>query len=78
MIVGIVLLNMLAKKLKVAYPILLVEAGLVVSLISGMPYIQIDPDLIFFIFLPPLLFEAAWAGSFKEMRKLQIYIMRLN
>lgn len=69
MIAGIVLLNMLAKKLKIAYPILLVVAGLLISIIPGMPYIQIDPDLIFFIFLPPLLFEAAWAGSFKEMKK---------
>lgn len=78
MIVGIILLNILAKKLKIAYRILLVVAGLFVSIITEMLHIQIDPDLIFFIFLPPLLFEAAWAGSFKEMRKLQIYIMRLN
>lgn len=69
MIAGIVLLNMIAKKLKIAYPILLVVGGLLVSIIPGMPFIQIDPDLIFFIFLPPLLFEAAWSGSFKEMRK---------
>lgn len=69
MIASIVLLNMLAKKLKIAYPILLVVGGLLVSILPGMPFIQIDPDLIFFIFLPPLLFEAAWAGSFKEMRK---------
>jgi CPA1 family monovalent cation:H+ antiporter len=28
-----------------------------------------QPDLIFFIFLPPLLFEAAWSISFKEMKR---------
>lgn len=50
MIAGIVLLNMLAKKLQIAYPILLVVAGLIVSIIPGMPYIQIDPDLIFLSF----------------------------
>lgn len=69
MIAAIVLLNMLANKLKIAYPILLILAGLFVSFIPGLPAVKIDPDLIFFIFLPPLLFEAAWTISFKEMRK---------
>lgn len=69
MIAAIVLLNMWATKLKIAYPILLVVAGLLVSFIPGLPILRIDPDLIFFMFLPPLLFEAAWSISFKEMRK---------
>ncbi|RZK46238.1 MAG: Na+/H+ antiporter, partial [Pedobacter sp.] len=69
MIAAIVLLNMWANKLKIAYPILLVIAGLAVSFIPGLPVIKIDPDLIFFLFLPPLLFEATWSVSFKEMKK---------
>jgi CPA1 family monovalent cation:H+ antiporter len=69
MIAAIVLLNIWANKLKIAYPILLVVAGLLVSFIPGLPIVKIDPDLIFFIFLPPLLFEAAWSISFKEMKK---------
>lgn len=69
MIATIILLEMLATKLKVAYPILLVIAGLLISFIPGLPVFSIDPDLIFFIFLPPLLFEAAWSISFKEMKK---------
>jgi Na+/H+ antiporter len=69
MIVAIVLLNMLANKLKIAYPILLVVAGLLVGFLPGLPMVRIDPDLIFFIFLPPLLFEASWTISFKEMKK---------
>ena len=69
MIAAIVLLNMWAAKLKIAYPILLVIAGLLVSFIPGLPAVKIDPDLIFFLFLPPLLFEAAWSISFKEMKK---------
>src|SRR6218665_3534837 len=69
MIAAIVLLNMWATKLKIAYPIVLVVAGLLVSLVPGLPVIKIDPDLIFFIFLPPLLFEASWSISFKEMKK---------
>ncbi len=69
MVAAIVLLNMWATKLKIAYPILLVIAGLVISLVPGLPVVKINPDLIFFIFLPPLLFEAAWNVSFKEMKK---------
>ncbi|WP_221393688.1 Na+/H+ antiporter [Dyadobacter sp. NIV53] len=69
MIAAIVLLNMWAVKLKIAYPILLVVGGLMISLIPGLPVVKIDPDLIFFIFLPPLLFAAAWSISFKEMKK---------
>src|ERR1700742_1944914 len=69
MIAAIVLLEMWAAKLRIAYPILLVVAGLLLSLIPYLPRIKINPDLIFFIFLPPLLFEASWTISFKEMRK---------
>src|ERR1700733_8719233 len=69
MIAAIVLLEMLATKLRVAYPIVLVVAGLLISFIPGLPIVKINPDLIFFIFLPPLLFEAAWSISFKEMKK---------
>jgi CPA1 family monovalent cation:H+ antiporter len=69
MVAAIVLLNMFATKLKIAYPILLVVAGLLVSFIPGLPVLRIDPDLIFFIFLPPLLCEASWSVSLKEMRK---------
>lgn len=69
MIAVIVLLEMWARQLKIAYPILLVICGLLVSFIPGLPMVKIDPDLIFFIFLPPLLFDASWAVSFKEMKK---------
>ena len=58
MVIAIVLIQMLAGKLKVAYPILLVVAGLCISFIPGLPALHISPDLIFFIFLPPLLFES--------------------
>lgn len=69
MITAIVLLEMLATKLRVAYPILLVLAGLIVSFIPTLPVVTIDPDVIFLIFLPPLLCEAAWSISYKEMKK---------
>lgn len=69
LLIVIVLLIMVANKIKVAYPILLVLAGLIISFIPGVPVINIQPELIFFIFLPPLLYEAAWKVSWKEMWK---------
>lgn len=69
MVIAIVLIEMLAGKLKIAYPVLLVVAGLLISFIPGLPGVRVSPDLIFFIFLPPLLFEAAWSISFKEMKR---------
>lgn len=69
LLTSIVLIEMLATKLRVAYPVLLVIAGLLVSFIPGLPRVQIDPNMIFFIFLPPLLSDAAWNVSFKEMKK---------
>lgn len=65
----IVLIEMLATRLRIAYPVLLVVAGLLISFVPGLPMVQVDPNMIFFIFLPPLLFDAAWGISFKEMKK---------
>lgn len=63
----ITILLIVAKKIKVAYPVLLVIAGLAVSFIPGTPTIKVEPELIFLIFLPPLLYEAAWTTSWKEL-----------
>jgi len=63
----ILFLVMLAGRLKISYPIVLVIGGLAMSFIPGLPQISIDPELIFLIFLPPLLYEAAWQTSWKEL-----------
>ena len=68
-VVIICLLTMLGNKIKVAYPILLVLAGLALSFLPGIPQIKVEPELIFIIFLPPLLFEAAYGASWKELWK---------
>lgn len=67
LIVAIVLIIMLANRIKVAYPVLLVIAGLIMGFIPGVPILHIEPELIFIIFLPPLLYEAAWTISWKEL-----------
>jgi CPA1 family monovalent cation:H+ antiporter len=66
---GIAILAMLSTKLKVPYPILLVISGLAISLVPGMPVISLQPDLVFLIFLPPLLYAAAWNTSWNDFWK---------
>ena len=68
-LLSVMILVMIGQKLKVAYPIFLVIAGLLVSFIPGMPQIEIEPDLVFLIFLPPILFEAAWFTSWQDFHK---------
>jgi CPA1 family monovalent cation:H+ antiporter len=63
----ILLLVMAADKLSLASPIVLLVGGLVLSFIPRLSNITIDPQLIFIIFLPPLLYEAAWYTSWKEL-----------
>lgn len=69
-LLGVILfVVMLAQKIHVAYPILLVIAGLALSFVPILQDIQIEPELIFVIFLPPLLYEAAWNTSWKDFWK---------
>jgi len=56
----------LARKLQTPYPIVLVIAGLLLSLVPGIPTITLDPDLIFLVVLPPLLYSAAWVTSWRD------------
>ena len=62
-------LIMIAQKVKISYPIFLVIAGLAISFIPGIPLVTLDPDIIFLIFLPPLLYEAAWYTSWHDFWK---------
>jgi monovalent cation/hydrogen antiporter len=65
----ILALIMIANKLKVAYPIILVLGGLALSFTSVFSHVTIDPGMVFYIFLPPLLYLAAWQTSWKEFWK---------
>src|SRR5688572_21670327 len=75
LVIIILALVMLADKLRLAYPIVLVLGGLAISFTGWFSNISIDPEMIFFIFLPPLLYEAAWQVSWKEFWKWRRVIM---
>ena len=63
------ILVLIARRLSVPYPIFLVMAGLAMSFVPGVPKIQIDPDIVFLIILPPVLFDAAQNTSWKALWK---------
>jgi monovalent cation/hydrogen antiporter len=62
----VVAFGALARKLQTPYPIILVIAGALLGFVPGIPKITLNPDVIFFIILPPLLYAAAWVTSWRE------------
>jgi CPA1 family monovalent cation:H+ antiporter len=58
----------LARRLPVPTPILQVGAGLLVGLIQGAAVPDLEPDLVFFVFLPPVLWSAAYFTSLREFK----------
>jgi CPA1 family monovalent cation:H+ antiporter len=57
----------LARKLQIPYPIVLVVAGLLLGFVPGVPRVTLDPNLIFLVALPPLLYAAAWVTSWRDL-----------
>lgn len=70
-------LEMLSRRIGVPRPILLVIAGTLLVLVPAAPTVRVDPDLIFFIFLPPLLYWAGINTSWRDFRRNGLDIMLL-
>src|SRR5712672_3618374 len=64
----VVVLGLLARSLGTPYPIVMVVGGLLLGLIPGIPEVTLQPDLIFLVVLPPLLYAAAWNTSWRDFR----------
>jgi Na+/H+ antiporter len=61
-------LSILAGTVRVPYPILLVLGGLVLGFVPGVPPAELPPDLVLVLFLPPLLYQAAFFSSPRDLR----------
>ena len=68
MLAAVALLAALGRRSHVPYPIVLVVGGLVLGLVPGLPAPEVDPDVILFVFLPPLLYFAGFSSSAYELR----------
>jgi Na+/H+ antiporter len=63
LLVAVAVLVGLSRLFRVPYPVFLVIGGLLLSLVPGLPTVELPPDLVFLIFLPPLLYVAAFFSS---------------
>jgi monovalent cation/hydrogen antiporter len=68
LLVVLVVLVTVAWRLKVSYPIVLVIGGLVLALFPRLPEVRLEPDIVFLVFLPPLLYRDALNSSWREFR----------
>ncbi len=64
----VAILAVVAERIIVPYPILLVLGGLFLGFIPGLPKVEIDPELVFLVFLPPLVTSAAWYIPWNDFR----------
>ena len=69
LLLGVAALAVLARIVGVPYPITLVLGGTVIGFIPGVPSVELDPDLVLLIFLPPLLYGAAFFTSLRDLRR---------
>lgn len=77
LLVFIVAFGLFSRKIGIPYPIVMVLGGLLLSLAPGIPRISLDPDLIFLVVLPPLLYAAAWTTSWRDFRYNLVSILLL-
>ncbi len=68
LLVAVAAMLAVAPALRIPYPILLVLGGLAIGVIPGVPNVELQPELIFFGVLPPLLYSAAFFTSLRDLR----------
>lgn len=73
----VIALAEVARRTRVPYPTLMVVAGLLIGFIPGLPTITLDPDLVFLVFLPPILYAAAWNTWLHDFRRHAVSISLL-
>ncbi|HEV8488758.1 MAG TPA: Na+/H+ antiporter [Candidatus Limnocylindrales bacterium] len=61
-------LAIVARRIGIPYPILLVIGGLLLGLVPGLPKVELEPDVVFLLFLPPILFAAGYFTSIRDFR----------
>ena len=65
----VVISGIIARRLSIPYPIVMVLAGLGVGLVPGVPDVALHPDIVFHVFLPLLVYHAAWRSSWRALKR---------
>jgi CPA1 family monovalent cation:H+ antiporter len=68
LLIAATVLAVIARRLALPYPVLLVIGGLGLGFIPGLPAVALEPDVVFLLFLPPILFGAGYFTSIRDLR----------
>ena len=68
LLVVVALLVTISRRIRVPYPVLLLLGGLLVGLVPGIPRLELDPDIVFLVVLPPLLYVSAFLTPIRDFR----------
>src|SRR3989442_1195793 len=68
LLVGDTFLALVARRLGIPTPAVLLAGGVLVALLPGLPAVQFDPQLVFLVFIPPLLYRASLLASYRDAR----------
>ena len=68
LLLAVTLLSLAATRVHLPYPTVMVLGGLGICFIPHLPVLHLEPQLIFLLFLPPLLYAAAWYTSWRDFR----------
>jgi Na+/H+ antiporter len=69
LLVAVAVLSALARRLSIPYPIVLVIGGALFGFVPGLPEVNLDPDVVLVVFLPPLLYGAAFFANLGDLRR---------
>ena len=73
----VIVFGLFARKLGTPYPIIMVIGGLLLGFVPGIPEVTLNPDLIFLVVLPPLLYSSAWTTSWRDFHHNLVSILLL-
>jgi CPA1 family monovalent cation:H+ antiporter len=68
LLVVVAVLVTISRRIHVPYPVLLLVGGLVVGLVPGIPSLELDPEIVFLVVLPPLLYVSAFLTPIRDFR----------
>ena len=68
LLVVVAVLVTISRRIHVPYPVLLLLGGLVVGLVPGIPRLELDPEIVFLVVLPPLLYVSAFLTPIRDFR----------
>jgi len=68
LLVVVAVLVTVSRKIRVPYPVLLLIGGLAVGLVPGLPRLELDPEIVFLVVLPPILYVSAFLTPIRDFR----------